>query len=73
MTTTVLHPFPLRIPEDTFQILRAEAAASGVSVNALIVKLIEEHLRVNRRELIDMIGQAANERYAVVLDKLADL
>lgn len=65
--------FALRLPTDLYQTLRAEAFARNTSVNAIITSLVAEHLKANRAELIDLIGQAANERYAVALDKLADL
>jgi hypothetical protein len=65
--------YPLRLSPDTYDMLRAEAEAKGVSINALVAELIETHLRDNRAELIDAIGRAANERYANVLDKLAEL
>lgn len=71
--TTTQHQFLLRLPTDTFETLRAEASAAGLSLNALINEVLEEHLLTNRQQLIDMIGRAANDRYNAVLDKLADL
>jgi hypothetical protein len=65
--------FALRLPADLYETLRAESFASGKSINTLVTELVDTHVRDNRRQLIDLIGRAANERYAIVLDKLADL
>lgn len=64
---------PLRLPTDTYETLRAEASAKGISMNALVTELVEDHLRSDRAAIIDLVGRAANERYSAVLDKLADL
>jgi hypothetical protein len=73
MPTPTTRQYPLRLPADTYETLRAEAQATDTSINALICALIEAHQRTNRAELIAKIGQAANERYNIVLAKLADL
>lgn len=65
--------YPLRLPTDLYNTLRAEAFARGVSVNALICGLLTEHVASTRHELHAIIAKAANERYAHVLDRLAEL
>jgi len=72
-TPTTTSQFPLRLPRDTYETLRAEANASGRSINTVINEIVEEHLRTHRSAIIAKIGQAASDRYAVVLDKLKDL
>ncbi|MGI8776919.1 MAG: Arc family DNA-binding protein [Acidimicrobiales bacterium] len=72
-TASTTHQFPLRLPKDTYETLRAAAAATGESANALIISVLEEYLRANRKQLIDLIARAANERHSTVLDKLAGL
>jgi hypothetical protein len=63
----------LRLPTDVHNTLRAEAFARQMSVNALITEILVEHVNTSRDELVDIIGRAANERFAPVLDKLAHL
>ena len=73
MAMGVFHPYLLRVPEDAYQILREEAAAKSISVNTLFIKMVEEHLRTHRKELVKLIGREATENYGAVLDKLAKL
>jgi DNA-binding FrmR family transcriptional regulator len=73
MAMGVFHPYLLRVPEDAYQILRQEAAAKSISVNTLFIKMVEEHLRTHRKELVKLIDEETSESYSAVLDKLAAL
>lgn len=72
-TTTETSQYPLRLPTDTYETLRAEADASGISINSLLNRIVDEHIASNRETLIAQIGAQASERYAIALDKLRDL
>ena len=73
MAMGVFHPYLLRVPEDAYQILREEAVAKSISVNTLFIKMVEEHLRTHRKELVKLIDKETSETYSAVLDKLAAL
>ncbi len=70
MAMGVFHPYLLRVPEDAYQILSAEASARGISVNSLFIRAFAEHLRTKRKEITDLIGEEAAHDYRAVLDKL---
>jgi hypothetical protein len=65
--------YPLRLPTDTYAVLKAEAEATGRSINALLVELVETHLDTDRAAVMAVITEAAKERYAGALEKLAGL
>lgn len=69
-----MEQFPLRLTEDEMAAVRAFARTTDTSMNDVIRRAVREFLAGDaRREEFNTILDQTRERYAVALEKLADL
>jgi hypothetical protein len=69
-----MEQFALRLTEDELSAVRAFARTTDTSMNDVIRRAIREYLAGDaRREEFNALLEQTKERYAVALDKLADL
>lgn len=74
MPRTDTQAVALRLNHDEHQALKAYSTVTGVSANDVIRRALREFLSgPGRQEEIDAHLQDVVERYAVALDKLADM
>ena len=66
--------FPVRLPADEYEALKAYAFFTGKSMNAVVADAVGAFLAgPARREQFEAMVDRARDEYRVVLDKLSEL
>ncbi|MCA1840919.1 MAG: hypothetical protein ABR507_07505 [Actinomycetota bacterium] len=64
----------LRIPEDEYNLLKMQAAATDTSINELVLTAVRKLLTdQSRSSEVEKYLEEARTKYRVALDKLADM
>ncbi|MEX0756157.1 MAG: hypothetical protein WD556_13760 [Actinomycetota bacterium] len=64
----------VRVPEEVHEAIRTLSVAIEVSANEIVLRAVRDYLsNEGHRDAVDSFARQAQDRYAVALEKLADL